>query len=58
MMEKKRLSGMVAVDMKIIRNIMTPRDVRTSELEWDAIRQWTKTRPVTGLATTFGKLNG
>jgi glyoxylate utilization-related uncharacterized protein len=58
MMEKKKLSGMVAVVTKTIRSITIPRVVRTSELEWDAIRQWTKTRPVTGLATTFGKLNG
>jgi hypothetical protein len=57
-MEKKRLSGMAAAVTKIIRNIMILRGVRTLELEWGVIRLWTKTRPVTGHATTFGEVNG
>jgi len=58
MMEKKKLFGMVVVDMKIIRNTVILRDVRTFELEWDVIKQWTKTRPVTGRVMTSGEVNG
>jgi hypothetical protein len=58
MTAKKRLFGMAGVDMKIIRNTVILRDVRTFELEWGVIRLWTKTRPVTGHATTFGEVNG
>jgi hypothetical protein len=57
-MEKKRLFDMVDADMKIIRNMVILRDVRTFELEWGVIKQWTRTRLVTGHATTFGEVNG
>jgi hypothetical protein len=57
-MGKKKLSGMAAVGTKIIRNTVTLRDVRTFELEWGVINPWTKTRPVTGHATTSGEVNG
>lgn len=57
-MEKKRLFGMVAVDTKIIRNTVILRDVRTFELEWGVIEQWTKTRLVTGHVMTSGEVNG
>jgi hypothetical protein len=57
-MEKKRLCGMVAVGMKIIRNTGILRGVRTFELEWGVIKQWTKTRPVTGHVMTSGEVNG
>jgi hypothetical protein len=57
-MEKKRLFDMVDVDTKIIRNMVILRDVRTFELEWGVIKQWTRTRLVTGHATTSGEVNG
>ena len=58
MTAKKRLFGMADVATKIIRNMVTPSVVRTFELEWDATRKWIRTRPATGLVTTFGEVNG
>jgi hypothetical protein len=57
-MEKKKLYGMGVVDTKTIHNTMIPLAVRTSELEWDAIKLWTKTRLDTGHAMTSGEVNG
>jgi hypothetical protein len=53
-MEKKKSYDTDGVVTKIILNIMTQNAVKTFELEWDAMKIWTKTRPATGHAHASG----